>query len=276
VTLSRPRVRGLLDQFDLAPSRALGQNFVTDPNTVRKIVADAGVAPGQRVLEVGPGLGSLTLALVEHGCSVVAVELDRHLLAPLTEVLTEAGAVVDLVHGDALTIALSELGEPGPTAMVANLPYNVAVPIVLRMAEELSSLTTITAMVQREVAERLAATPGSKTYGAPSLAVAWWGSAKIVSRVPAAVFMPKPRVDSAVVRIDRHETEPAWHEGLERSWFEQVVRAAFAQRRKMLRSSLRGIADAACFERAGLSGDERAEQLDAPSFARLARSAKQS
>jgi 16S rRNA (adenine1518-N6/adenine1519-N6)-dimethyltransferase len=160
--------------------------------------------------------------------------------------------------------------------MVANLPYNVAVPIVLRMAEELRSLTTITAMVQREVAERLAATPGSKTYGAPSLAVAWWGSAKIVSRVPAAVFMPKPRVDSAVVRIDRHETEPAWHEGLERSWFGQVVRAAFAQRRKMLRSSLRGIADAACFERAGLSGDERAEQLDAPSFARLARSAKQS
>ena len=268
MTLSRPRVRGLLDGFGLTPSRALGQNFVTDPNTVRRIVAESGVAPGERVLEVGPGLGSLTLALVERGCSVVAVEMDRHLIPALREVLAEAGAEVELINADAMQVDLRSLG--APLAMVANLPYNVAVPIVLRLAEDLPSLRSMTALVQREVADRLAAAPGSKTYGAPSLAVAWWGTARVTSKVPASVFMPKPRVDSAVVRIDRHDPAPAWHASCSRERFELVVRAAFAQRRKMLRSSLRGVVGTAAFAHAGLSGDERAEQLDAATFAALA------
>ena len=268
MTLSRPRVRGLLDGFGLTPSRALGQNFVTDPNTVRRIVAESGVNAGERVLEVGPGLGSLTLALVERGCSVVAVEMDRHLVPALREVLAEAGAQVELINADAMQVDLASLGLP--VAMVANLPYNVAVPIVLRLAEGMPSLRSMTALVQREVADRLAAAPGSKTYGAPSLAVAWWGRAKVTSKVPASVFMPKPRVDSAVVRIDRHDPAPLWHASCSRERYEQVVRAAFAQRRKMLRSSLRGVVPPEAFAAAGLTGDERAEQLDAATFAGLA------
>jgi 16S rRNA (adenine1518-N6/adenine1519-N6)-dimethyltransferase len=270
VTLTPRQVRALLDEHGLSPSRALGQNFVADPNTVRRIARLAEVGAGDRVVEIGPGLGSLTLALAETGAAVTAVELDRHLLPALRSVVEPAG--VRVVHGDAMRLDWDELlgpPEPGhPWALVANLPYNVATPLVLGLLARVPAIERMLVMVQREAAERLAASPGSKAYGIPSVKVAYRAEAEVVGRVPPTVFIPPPRVESALVRL-RRLPAPAVDVDADRLF--RLVEAGFGQRRKMLRRSLAGLVGAGDFERAGVPADARAEQLDLAAWARLAR-----
>jgi 16S rRNA (adenine1518-N6/adenine1519-N6)-dimethyltransferase len=269
VTLSPRQVRDLLAEHGLSPSRALGQNFVADPNTVRRIARLAGVGPGDRVVEIGPGLGSLTLALVETGASVTAVELDRHLIPALRSVVEPHG--VRVVQGDAMSLdwdaLLGPAAEP-PWVLVANLPYNVATPLVLDLLAGVPAIGRMLVMVQREVGERLAARPGEKAYGIPSVKVAYRADAEVVGRVPPTVFIPPPRVESALVRITRLPAPPV---DADPDVLFRLVDAGFGQRRKMLRRSLAGLVDAAAFERAGIRPEARAEELGLPDWASLAR-----
>lgn len=259
----------LLERHDIRPSRALGQNFVVDPNTVRRIARLAGVGPGDHVVEVGAGLGSLTLALAETGARVTAVEIDRHLLAALGEVLA-AASEVRLVEGDALTLDWAALLEPAETwTLVANLPYNVATPLVLDVLDHVPAIASMLVMVQREVGERLAAGPGGSAYGIPSVRVAYWATAEVVGRVPASVFLPRPRVESVLVRITRR-ARPAVDADPERLF--ALVRAGFGQRRKMLRRSLARLVDADAFAAAAIAPTARAEDLGIEDWDRLARS----
>jgi len=260
----------LLADHGLRPSRALGQHFVTDPNTVRRIARLAGVGLGDRVVEVGAGLGSLTLALAETGADVVAVELDRHLVPVLTGVVEGTGAVV--VQADALVLDWDDLlgDDASGWSLVANLPYNVATPIVLRVLEEAPQVGRLLVMVQREVAERLAAGPGDPAYGAPSVRVAYYATASLVGRVPASVFYPRPAVESALVAIARRP-EPAVDPALvDEDRLFGLVRAGFAQRRKMLRRSLEGLVAPEAFSEAGVPPTARAEELGVEAWGRLA------
>jgi len=264
----------LLARHGLEPSRALGQNFVTDPNTIDKIVRVAGVEAGDRVVEVGPGLGSLTLGLLDAGASVLAVEVDRHLAGPLDEVIGRAGpdaaARTEVLVADAMTIDWSAAlvpRHPGSWSMVANLPYNVAAPMVLRVLDEAPMIRRIVVLVQREVGERLVAPAGSGTYGIPSVKVAYWATGSVVARVPAAVFHPVPRVDSVVVRIERRDA-PATDADPEVLF--GLVRRAFGQRRKMLRRSLAGVVDESTFAAAAVDPSTRPERLDVAAWGRLA------
>jgi 16S rRNA (adenine1518-N6/adenine1519-N6)-dimethyltransferase len=271
VTLSGADIAQLLSAHGLKPSRALGQNFVADPNTVRRIARLSGAGPGTDVLEIGAGLGSLTLALAETGARVVAVEKDRHLLPVLRSVVEDAG--VEVVEGDALELDLAALlGErsPGHWSLVANLPYNVATPLVLRTLVEVPAVENLLVMVQREVGERMAAEPGDGAYGSVSVRIAYFARAEVVGRVPASVFIPRPRVESVLVRLERRgapAVDPALV-GYDR--LAAVVRAGFAQRRKMLRRSLAGVVEPEAFARAGVRPDARAEELDVTAWGRLA------
>jgi 16S rRNA (adenine1518-N6/adenine1519-N6)-dimethyltransferase len=271
VTLSGADITQLLSAHGLRPSRALGQNFVADPNTVRRIARLSGVGPGAHVLEIGAGLGSLTLALAETGAQVVAVETDRHLFPVLGQVVEGSGA--ETVRGDALELDLAALlaaRAPGPWSLVANLPYNVATPLVLRVLVDVPAVAHLLVMVQREVGERMAAEAGTGPYGAVSVRIAYFARAEVVGRVPASVFIPRPRVESVLVRLERRPA-PAVDPGLvsyER--LNAVVRAGFAQRRKMLRRSLAGVVDPEAFTRAGVRPDARAEELDIAAWGRLA------
>jgi 16S rRNA (adenine1518-N6/adenine1519-N6)-dimethyltransferase len=272
MTLTRRQVRDLLAEHGLSPSRALGQNFVADPNTVRRIARLAGVGPGDRVVEVGPGLGSLTVALAETGAEVTAVELDRHLLPVLRSVVEPLG--VRVVEGDAMTLDWDEVLGGGVAghgedrwALVANLPYNVATPLVLEVLARVPAIDRMLVMVQREVGERLAAGPGSKAYGIPSVKVAYRAEAEVVGRVPPTVFLPQPRVESTLVRL-RRLPEPPVDTDPERLF--RLVEAGFGQRRKMLRRSLASLVDPSAFERAGVRSDARAEELSLEDWARLA------
>ncbi len=264
-------VHALLREHGLRPSRRLGQHFVADPNTARRIVRLAGVDAGDHVLEIGPGLGSLTLALLERGCSVLALELDRKLASVLEKVVAgEQG--VRIVTGDALRIGLGALLGEGPWHCVSNLPYNVATPVVIRLLEEAPSVGSALVMVQREVAERLVAPPGSSAYGAPSVRVAYFAHAKIVGSVPRAVFVPTPKVDSALVELVRRETPPVDVPSRERLF--ELVRAGFGHRRKMLRRSLRaelGERTEAVLTEAAIEPRARAESLGLGQWAALAR-----
>jgi 16S rRNA (adenine1518-N6/adenine1519-N6)-dimethyltransferase len=270
MTLTRRQVRDLLAEHGLSPSRALGQNFVADPNTVRRIARLAGVGPGDRVVEVGPGLGSLTVALAETGAEVTAVELDRHLVPALRSVVEPVG--VRVVEGDAMALdwdkVLGVADEGGNRwALVANLPYNLATPLVLDLLARVPAIDRMLVMVQREVGERLAAAPGSKAYGIPSVKVAYWAEAEVVGRVPPTVFIPQPRVESALVRL-RRLPEPPVDADPDRLF--RLVEAGFGQRRKMLRRSLASLVDPSAFERAGVRPDARAEELGLEDWARLA------
>ena len=257
MTLTRRDVTELLERHGLSPSRALGQNFVADPNTVRRIVRLAGVVPGAPVVEVGPGVGSLTTALAEAGADVVAVELDRHLLPALDEVVAPLG--VRVVQGDALELDWAPVLESHPRwSLVANLPYNVGTTIVLHLLDEVPAIERMLVMVQREVGERLAAGPGSGAYGIPSVKVALWATAEVVGRVPATVFVPQPRVESVLVRITRRPTPAV---DVDHDELMALVRRAFGQRRKMLRRSLAGWVDESAFAAAGVAPDARPEQL---------------
>ena len=267
MTLSGADVRRLLDTYGLAPSRARGQNFVVDPNTVRRIARLAGVGTGDRVVEIGAGLGSLTLALAETGASVTAIEVDSGLVPALRSVVEPAGVTV--VEGDALRLDWSSLLGRGPWVLVANLPYNVATPLVADLLDGVPAISRMLVMVQREVAERLAAGAGDDAYGAVSVKVAYWATAKVVGRVPATVFHPVPNVESALVRIDRRPA-PAVGTDVDPEWLLRLVRAGFGQRRKMLRRSLAALVPAEAFTAAGIRPEARAEELAVEDWGRLA------
>ncbi|HEX5115929.1 MAG TPA: 16S rRNA (adenine(1518)-N(6)/adenine(1519)-N(6))-dimethyltransferase RsmA [Pseudonocardiaceae bacterium] len=267
-------VRALAASLDVRPTKRLGQNFVHDANTVRRIVAAAGLAADDVVLEVGPGLGSLTLALLPAARAVVAVELDPVLAARLPQTVAErAPGLVDRLHviaADALTVPVADL-PLAPTALVANLPYNVAVPVVLRLLADLPGLAHGLVMVQAEVADRLAAGPGSRTYGVPSVKAAWYADVRRAGAVPRSVFWPVPNVDSALVSFTRRPSPST----VDRTVVFSIVDAAFAQRRKTLRAALAGwagSADAAgrLLTSAGVSPSARGEQLGVAEFTRLA------
>jgi 16S rRNA (adenine1518-N6/adenine1519-N6)-dimethyltransferase len=266
MTFSAQQVRRLLAEHDIRPSRSRGQNFVVDPNTVRRIARLAEVGPGDRVVEIGAGVGSLTLALTETGAHVTAVEVDRRLVAVLRQVLPED---VSLVQADALTLDWREvLGEEGPWVLVANLPYNIAATLVLEILDEVPAITRMLVMVQREVAERLAARTGDDAYGATSVKVAYWATAELAGNVPRRVFLPVPNVDSALVRIVRRPRPLG--SAVERAWLFTLVSAGFRQRRKMLRRSLAGLASVEDIEAAELRPESRAEELDLAAWRRLA------
>ena len=268
-------IRELCAQLNIRPTKTLGQNFVNDPGTVRKIVRNAGVQAGEQVLEIGPGLGSLTLALLEAGAQVSAVEIDPPLAQalPTTAQARFPEAKLQVFTADALTITGPEsIDGATPTRLVANLPYNVAVPIVLTVLEKLPSIQTVLVMVQAEVADRLAATPGNKIYGVPSAKVAWYASVRRTLTIGRNVFYPVPNVDSALVKIERR---PHPDTAATREQVFAVIDAAFAQRRKTLRQALAGLAGSAgaaqeALERAGVSPTARGETLDIDQFAAVA------
>jgi 16S rRNA (adenine1518-N6/adenine1519-N6)-dimethyltransferase len=272
--LGPAEVRELAARANLRPTKTLGQNFVHDPNTVRRIVAAAGLDAGDTVVEVGPGLGSLTLALLPAVARLVAVEIDPTLAAQLpgTVAAHQPSHVHKLVviAEDALRVAPGDLHEP--SALVANLPYNVSVPVVLHLLATLPSLRHGLVMVQKEVADRLTAQPGSRTYGIPSVKLAWYASARQAGRVPPSVFWPVPNVDSGLVAFTRRDP-PA---SADRNATFAVIDAAFAQRRKTLRAALAGwagSADAAAeaVRAAGIDPGMRGEALDVAQFAAIAR-----
>jgi 16S rRNA (adenine1518-N6/adenine1519-N6)-dimethyltransferase len=231
----------------------------------------AGVGPGDRVLEIGAGLGSLTLALAETGASVVAVEADRHLI-PVLRSVTDPSSV-EVVEGDAMRIdlvaLLSDRGG-GEWSLVANLPYNVATPLVLRTLVEVDAVTRVLVMVQREVGERMAAQVGDAAYGSVSVRIAYFARAEVVGHVPASVFVPRPRVESVLVRLDRLPSPAVDPALVSYERLEAVIRAGFGHRRKMLRRSLAGIVEPEAFARAGVRPDARAEELRVAEWGRLA------
>lgn len=270
-------IRALANELDLRPRKSLGQNFVHDANTVRRIVDGAGITAADHVLEVGPGLGSLTLALLEHGPTVIAVEKDPVLAARLPQTIAEHAPAhaerLAVLGRDVLTLRRDEVAV-APTAVVANLPYNVAVPALLHLLCEFDSIRTVTVMVQLEVAERLAAEPGGKDYGVPSAKARFFGSVRRCGTVPPSVFWPVPRVNSGLVRIDRYD-QPPWpvHDEFRRGVF-ALIDIAFAQRRKTSRNVFAdwagsGPQSAELLEAAGIDPMRRGETLAIADFVRL-------
>lgn len=272
--LGASEIRALAAELDVTPTKKLGQNFVVDANTVRRIVQVAAVRPGERVVEVGPGLGSLTLALLEAGAAVTAVEIDHRLAARLPRTAADHGVPEgDLVVVDADALRVTDL--PGdPTVLVANLPYNVSVPVLLHFLETFPGIVRGVVMVQAEVGERLAAPPGSKVYGAPSVKAAWYGPWRLAGTVSRQVFWPAPNVDSVLVAFHRDDVARGSEE--ERRGTFAIVDAAFQQRRKMLRQALAGVlggtsAEAsAVLERAGVAPTARGEELGVEQFHAIA------
>ncbi len=273
VLLGPREVRDLAAPLGLHPRKALGQNFVVDPNTIRRIVRLAGLPPRAHVLEVGPGLGSLTLGLLEAGHPVTAVEVDPRLadLLPRTVADRLPDADLTVVTGDAARMGPQTCT---PDALVANLPYNVAVPVLLHCLATFPSLRRSLVMVQREVADRLAAPPGSKVYGIPSVKTAWYGAADRVGTVPPSVFWPVPRVDSGLVLITAYDDPGAVRGGAARQPVFEVVDRLFAQRRKTVRHALAAWVGSALAEgvlaRTGIAANARAEQLSLVDFIAVA------
>lgn len=270
-------IRALAEKLDIVPTKKLGQNFLHDPNTIRRIVAAAELDPTDRVLEVGPGLGSLTLGLVEAVGEVTAVEIDSRLAAQLPDTVAERASEyahrLRVVEKDALRVTDSDVTEP--TALVANLPYNVAVPVLLHLLETFPSIRRVLVMVQLEVADRLAAQPGSKVYGVPSVKAGFYGKVSKAGTIGKNVFWPAPNIESGLVRIDVFEDAP-WpvtDESRAKVW--PVIDAAFAQRRKTLRAALSGhFGSGAAAEEALRAADidpkQRGEKLAVEDFVRLA------
>lgn len=270
--LGPAEIRELADLLDLQPTKKLGQNFVIDGNTVRRIVKSAGVVAGEAVVEVGPGLGSLTLGLLEVGASVVAIEIDNRLAGqlPITVEKAQPGAHLTVITADALSVR--EL--PGsPTVLVANLPYNVSVPVLLHFLEHFPSIERGVVMVQAEVGQRVAAGPGSKVYGSPSVKAAWYGEFSTAGSVSRQVFWPVPNVDSILVRFERR---PQPGTEAERVATFQLVDAAFQQRRKMLRQALAPVLGdsataSARLEAASVPPTARGEELTVADYLRVVR-----
>ena len=267
VTHTRADITRLLSDHGLAPRRAFGQNFVVDSNTVHRIARLAQIGPGDHVLEIGAGLGSLTIALAETGAQIHAIEIDNGIVEVLRQVVGDLKNV-HVIHGDALSMDWSPLVEVSPSwHVVANLPYNVATPLVADLLDRVPEVKHMLVMVQREVAERFVATPRTPAYGAVSVKIGYWAEARIVGDVPATVFFPKPNVASALVDIRRLET-PALPDVVASELF-ALVRAGFAQRRKMLRRALSGLVSPNVFTIANVSPEARAEELDLEAWGRL-------
>ena len=259
---------GLLEMHGLKPSRALGQNFVADGNTVRRIVRLAEIQPGQRVIEIGAGLGSLTLALAEAQAVVTAIDIDKYILPVLRTLVEPVGVTV--IEGDAMNLDWTSILGGQPHTLVANLPYNVATPLVCDLLDDVPLITDMLVMVQLEVGERMAAPVRTDPYGAVSVKVAYYATAKVVGKVPPSVFVPQPKVDSALVRITRRPAV-AVEEPHDRTLLFELVKAGFGQRRKMLRSSLRSLAVTDDeFAAAQVEGTRRAEEVDVHGWGRLA------
>lgn len=285
--LGPAEIRDLAELLGVTPTKKLGQNFVIDANTVRRIVKTAGVQAGEHVVEIGPGLGSLTLGLLETGATVTAVEIDKRLAEqlPHTVQLMQPGVDLTVITADAMRV--TEL--PGtPSRLVANLPYNISVPVLLHFLEHFPSIRSGIVMVQAEVGQRLAATPGSKVYGGPSVKAEWYGSWRTAGHVSRQVFWPVPNVDSILVGFDRRDAASSGDAAIddsgaigtedERIATFALVDAAFQQRRKMLRQSLAPVlgdtaSASAVLEAAGVSPTERGEQLNVHDFLRIARAA---
>jgi 16S rRNA (adenine1518-N6/adenine1519-N6)-dimethyltransferase len=270
--LGPAEIRDLAELLGIQPTKKLGQNFVIDANTVRRIVRIAGVAEGMTAVEIGPGLGSLTLGLLETGASVIAVEIDNRLADQLPHTVAAAArdANLTVITADAMTVTSLD---PEPTVLVANLPYNVSVPVLLHFLEHFSSLRSGLVMVQAEVGQRLAAPPGSKVYGSPSAKAAWYGAFRLAGNVSRQVFWPVPNVDSVLVAFERHE-QPGT-EAERRATF-GLIDAAFQQRRKMLRQALSVVlgdsaAASARIEAAGVAPTARGEELSVLDFLAIAR-----
>ena len=273
MTHSRHAIRALLDGIGTSPRRSLGQNFVADANTVRRIARLAGVGNGDRVVEIGAGLGSLTLALAETGALVTAVEVDPRIAGALRDVLSGSAVAatggaatnVTVVEADAMTLDWPAVLADGDLwTLVANLPYNVATPLVCDVLDTVPQIERMLVMVQREVADRFVADPGSKQYGAVSVKIAYWASARLVGVVPPSVFVPRPNVESALVEIVRRRppaTDP--------TELFSLVRTAFGQRRKMLRRSLAERVSPEQFAAAAISPEARPEELDVDAWCRL-------
>ena len=269
MTHSRRDIVELLEGHGLSPRRAFGQNFVADPNTVRRIARLAGVGPGDHVVEIGAGLGSLTLALAETGAHVTAIEVD-HGVAPVLRDVVAQSEYADRVHvieADAREVDWNAL-EPHDAhlTVVANLPYNVATPLVADLLDEVPRIRRFVVMVQKEVAQRLAAAPGSSDYGAISVKVSYWATARLLGDVPPTVFVPRPKVTSAIIEITRRD-EPAVN--VDRSTLFTLVRTAFGQRRKMLRRSLNGVVSDEEFTSAEIDPTRRPEELSVHDWGRL-------
>jgi 16S rRNA (adenine1518-N6/adenine1519-N6)-dimethyltransferase len=270
-TLSPTAIRALARRHDIRPKKSLGQHFLVDPAMARRIVELAALGPGDRVVEVGAGLGSLTVALAASGAPVTAVEIDRRLIPALTEV-TAGRPAVRVVQGDAMTARWGQILEgDGPWVLVANLPYNVATPVTLRFLQEEPRVRRMLVMVQREVGERMAAGPGDSQFGAVSLRVGYHATASVARRVPPTVFWPVPNVESVLVRIERRERPPV---ATDPGALFAVIDEAFAQRRKTMRGALvrLGVAPdgaAAVLQACGLEPRMRPEELSLEAFARV-------
>lgn len=280
-------IRRIAAEEGITPTKKFGQNFVIDPGTVRKIVREAGVDAGDQVMEVGPGLGSLTLAILETGADLTAVEIDPPLAQRLPQTIAEfmpnATNRFRVVNMDALKVTPSQLPQLADAAtftLVANLPYNVATPILLTLLERFGNLDSFLVMVQKEVAERLSAQPGSKVYGTPSVKLAWYGTAERVGTIGRNVFWPAPNVDSALVRFTRYQADdPAApgasnstaDGGAQRELVFRLIDAAFGQRRKTLHAALKTIAPSEAFSIAGIDPTRRGETLTIAEFTALAK-----
>lgn len=280
-------IRRIAAEEGITPTKKFGQNFVIDPGTVRRIVREAGVDAGDQVMEVGPGLGSLTLAILETGADLTAVEIDPPLAQRLPQTIAEfmpnAANRFRVVNMDALKVTPSQLPQLADAAtftLVANLPYNVATPILLTLLERFGNLDAFLVMVQKEVAERLSAQPGSKVYGTPSVKLAWYGTAERVGTIGRNVFWPAPNVDSALVRFTRYQADdPAApgasnstaDGGAQRELVFRLIDAAFGQRRKTLHAALKTIAPSEAFSIAGIDPTRRGETLTIAEFTALAK-----
>lgn len=263
--LGARRLRELLAEYDASPKRSLGQNFVIDPNTIRKVVAAAHITPEDRVLEIGAGCGSLTLGLAAAAAHVVAVEIDDKLMQLLGASLADVPNV-SLMHADASSMPLADLDA---RVLVANLPYNIATYLVLRALEEAPQISRITVMTQKEVGERLAADVGSKAYGQTSVMVRYFGRAQVVAQISRRAFYPVPNVDSVLVQVTREQSPD-----VDQARLFEVIKAAFSQRRKTLRNTLSTIGETAelaekALVSAGISPQARAEELSLDDFVRV-------
>jgi len=273
--LGAAEIRTLAQGLELRPSKSLGQNFVVDANTCLKIARMAGVEASDRVVEIGPGLGSLTLALLSFTKNVTAIELDKRLASKLQDTLrTHGSEEIEIINQDALEVRSLE---KQPNKLVANLPYNVSVPVLLTFLERFPSIQSGVVMVQYEVAERLAAKPGSKSYGVPSAKATWWCDVQLRDSVSRTVFWPIPNVDSALLTFQRHKPsgEPIGSEELRTVTF-ALIDAAFGKRRKMLRAALAGLIGSsakaeAVLAKAGIDPTARGESLDITQFAEIAK-----
>tara|TARA_Y100000748_G_scaffold24824_1_gene18695 strand:- start:1024 stop:1851 length:828 start_codon:yes stop_codon:yes gene_type:complete len=270
MVIGKSDLKSMMEKHDLRPSKSLGQNFVIDPNTILKIIRAANIEKGEQILEIGAGLGSLTSQLSVNS-KVVAIELDRYLVPALEEVLNHFGKRenVEIVQEDAMKIDWQEFfaQRQGVWKMVANLPYNIATPLIVTLLENLPAIQAMYVMVQLEVGERFAASPRSKAYGIPSVKAQYWAETKVLGKVSPNVFLPVPKVDSAILQIIRKPSPPE----VNYANFSRLIQTAFQHRRKMLRKSLNTIVPETNFSIAGISPQARPEELSVADWVKLAK-----